>query len=93
MRGKMKWLVFSLLVLGGLALSLTLFSGGQGASAAPAAQKMPKGLQMLCALYNDLERAEARSGQPRAAGPGQKDRFPRAAGPDHDAAEVPGQRR
>ena len=54
MRGKMKWLVFSLLVLGGLALSLTLFSGGQGASAAPAAQKMPKGLQMLCALYNDL---------------------------------------
>lgn len=54
MRGKMKWLVFSLLVLGGLALSLTLFSGGMGASAAPAAKKMPKGLQMLCALYNDL---------------------------------------
>jgi subtilisin family serine protease len=54
MRGKMKWLVFSLLVLVGLALSLTLFSGGQGAGATPAAQKMPKGLQTLCALYNDL---------------------------------------
>ena len=30
MRGKKKWLVFSLVVLCGLALSVTLFSGGQG---------------------------------------------------------------
>jgi subtilisin family serine protease len=54
MRGRKKWLFLSLALVCILALGLTLFSGGPGSTPTPSAQKMPKSLQMLCALYNDL---------------------------------------
>ena len=54
MSGRKKWMFLSLALACVLALSFTLFSGGQGATQSPSVRKMPTGLQMLCALYNDL---------------------------------------
>jgi subtilisin family serine protease len=54
MRGRKKWLFLSLALVCVLALGLTLFSGGPGSTPTPSPQKMPQGLQDLCALYTDL---------------------------------------
>ncbi len=54
MSGRKKWMFLSLALVCVLALSFTLFSGGQGATQSPSVRKMPTGLQMLCALYGDL---------------------------------------
>lgn len=54
MTKKRKWALLSLALFCGLALSLAMFSSGQGANQLPTDQKMPQNLKQLCAVYQDF---------------------------------------
>ena len=55
MTGRKKWLILSLVLLCGLALSVTLFSGGDGSKRLDPGGKMPHFLKQLNAIYKDFD--------------------------------------